>query len=660
MKALEVIRRDYLKAKEPTTTIESALVRERYLTLQRQIPIIYLLAVVAVCGLQFTIEGYLAVGLNPPTVLAGCAVFRLFQWLRRPAGELSINAMWRRLQQTTWLTLVICFSICLWCLYSAQRDTGSLISILLFAGLTALGAAFGLSSHPSAARIPLVVVALPLSAAALLSSDLQFVAAAVSLAVVALLLLRLVEINSRNFDGLITSRVIINREQKRTELALSAASTAATTDFLTSLPNRRAFVAALATKLDEARAKPKSGFALALVDLDRFKFTNDSFGHSTGDQMLRTVAARLTQAVPEKVLVARLGGDEFAIILPDLNELDAAKLAGDRVMALLNGPVEIDGSQFIISACCGLTLVSFENPQTSSSVLAHADIALYHAKTSGSGQLAVFKPEMEAPRKRRAQIERALQLPSAFANIDLVFQPIVELRTGRVSAHEALARWTEPQLGSIEPADFIPVAEQLNLIRPLSGHLFEKALFEAIHWPEPIKLSFNLSAIELCSTSSAQLILKAMRDSGFDPTRLQVEVTETALLGDFATARKNLHALKLAGVLIILDDFGAGYASISYLKEIQFDLIKLDGSLIASSRDTLERQRLLAALLGFCRAMQIPCVAEHVESEEQFEMLLGLGCEFGQGYWLAKPTHGAAVHHVTHMAGHIKDVRSGC
>jgi diguanylate cyclase (GGDEF)-like protein len=647
VKAIEVLRRDYFQPDEPETAIECALVRERYLALRPQIPIIYLLAVIALCGLQFAIEEKLVLGLNPPSILAGCAIVRLAQWLRRPTDEVTVNSMWRRMRQTTWLTLLVCVLICIWCLYSAQRAPQDIISVLLLGGLTAIGATFGLSSHPAAARIPLIVLALPLAAGALLSTNVQFVAAAISLAVVALLLLRVLEINNEHLEGLITSKDIIAHEQNRTGIALKDASDAATTDFLTELANRRAFMASLTAKLEGARSG--CGFALALIDLDRFKLINDSFGHTTGDELLRIVARRLMEAAPDRAHVARLGGDEFAVLLPDINEVAATRLAGDRIVSLLNGPAAFNDSQFTISGCCGLTIVQTAHSETTSSVLAQADIALYHAKRNGSGQLAMFEPQMDAPRKRRAQIGRALQAPATFSGIDLAFQPIVNLRSGRVLAYEALARWTHHELGNIEPADFIPVAEQLNLIGALSGNLLKKAACEAVRWPEPIKLSFNLSAVQLCSASSAQTIITETRRAGLDPERLQVEVTETALLGDFGKARENLHALKAEGVTIVLDDFGAGYSSISYLKEIQFDLIKLDGSLIASSNDTVERQRLLGAVIGLCNGMQVPCVAEHIEEKEQARMLLELGCELGQGYWLQKPMPGAAMRQVTHV-----------
>ena len=219
----------------------------------------------------------------------------------------------------------------------------------------------------------------------------------------------------------------------------------------------------------------------------------------------------------------------------------------------------------------------------------------------------------------------------------MAFQPVYELATMRLLAFEALARWSHDSLGEISPSEFVPIAERLRLIEPINDALLRKAMRAACDWPDTIRLSVNLSAIQLCSPPSARKLIGKLAECGLSPARLSVEVTETALLIDFETVRANLAALKAEGIRIILDDFGAGFASIAYLREIRFDTIKLDGSLIDSIVDSTASRRLLEGVLRLCAALGTPCVAEHIESEEQLFLLRKLKCENGQGFLLGSP-----------------------
>jgi diguanylate cyclase (GGDEF)-like protein len=622
-------------ADEPKTPFQHALIKEQYRALRVQIPIIYLLVVVAVSGLHFAIEGDLSFGANAPTAVGFFAAVRLCQWMRRGDTEPTPVVMWQRMRQTTFLTLVVCVAICGWCLAAAISDPEPLISVLLFGGLTAIGASFGLSSYPSAARIPLLVLAFPLSIAASLSDEPKFIVAAASLAVVSLLLLRVVGSYNRHLESLVGSRAAIELEHSKTDEALQVASTAASTDYLTKLPNRRAFVASLTERL--ASAKDGPGFCLALFDLDQFKFVNDSFGHSAGDELLNIVAARLSSAAPQIELIARLGGDEFAVILSEVADVHQAGRFGGLILARLNGPAKLDSCSVMVSACCGLTVIETGHEETTSSALKRADIALYAAKEKGPGRYAVFDRMMELPRRRRAAIGRALQSLAPTQGLELAYQPIFDLHTGQVVALEALARWTHPELGVVSPSEFIPAAEQLNLIGKLSDNLFEQALSDALDWSPNLKLAFNLSAVQLGDISCAGNVLRTLERRGYEAQRLQVEVTETAILQNIRTGAANIEQLRSAGVQVVLDDFGAGYSSLSYLRQIQFDLIKLDGSLLASSEHTDPQTSLIAAVIKLCQTVKVPCIAEHIETQGQLQLLRSLGCKLGQGFYLGKP-----------------------
>jgi EAL domain-containing protein (putative c-di-GMP-specific phosphodiesterase class I) len=247
---------------------------------------------------------------------------------------------------------------------------------------------------------------------------------------------------------------------------------------------------------------------------------------------------------------------------------------------------------------------------------------------------------MEAPRRRRAQIERALQRPRIVDDLTVVFQPIFDLTSGNVIANEALARWTDVELGAVSPSEFVPIAEQLNLIDDINTHLMRMAFEAARSWGSPIKLSFNLSGVQLSLPNLAGSVLDALKRSALEARSLQVEVTETALLANFDQARDNLRDLKRAGATIVLDDFGAGFASIGYLRELRFDQIKLDGGLVTAAQQSMDGRRLLGAVIGLCDLLGVASVAEHVESEELLNLVSDLGCTAAQGFWLERPLSG--------------------
>jgi len=622
-------------ASDLTTAAGRALVEERYWSLRRQVPIVYLLGFVNLAGMELATGGRLSPGLNLPSFIVLCAVVRIVNWFVGGKGT-THEEMVRRMRQTVWFASLVCLAVCARCIYLfGVGDTSSHMAVMLFGGLTAIGVSYGLTALPAAGRIPLVLIIVPISIVALMSHDPLFTWAAFGLVAVAAITMRLLTQHSRHFTDVIHSRAMIVLQQERAEHAHLEAIVAATTDFLTSLPNRRAFMTALEAEAIESK---KSGsFAVAVLDLDRFKAVNDTLGHGAGDKLLQEVAARLLEAVGQQGLVARLGGDEFGILLPGIDRSNAAQAIGKRILDKVNRPVLISGREVAVSACCGLGISRRGVDKTPSRIMADADLALYEAKGSSSTGLAVFELQMEAPRRRRLQIEQALRSPTVCNDLRVVFQPIIQLSNGRVIAHEALARWTDAELGPVSPAEFVPIAEQLNLIDDINNHLMAVAFAEARNWPDDVHLSFNLSAIQLCSPGSASTILRALGKAKLVPERLQVEVTETALLVDLERARENLAQLKSAGVTIVLDDFGAGFASIGYLRELRFDLIKLDGALVTAALDSADGKRLLSAVIGLCDILGVSSVAEHVESEDLLKLLVELGCTAGQGFWLKPP-----------------------
>jgi diguanylate cyclase (GGDEF)-like protein len=476
----------------------------------------------------------------------------------------------------------------------------------------------------------------------ILSGDVRHLGMGLSTGLVILLVLRLIQFHNRSFCQLVESRSEIaaereraRRAEKQAKLEKARAKIIADTDPLTGLANRRAFLRTLGRR-SAALQRSGGSFSLAVVDLDGFKPINDTFGHATGDAVLKEVGIRLAAAGGQQALIARTGGDEFALLLPHARTARAGKSMGAGICATLAEPFRVDGREFRISGCCGISLLTPSDCNVTEALI-RADTALYRAKENGRSGVAVYSAEMDEIHRRRSLIEQALRLPETQAQIGLAYQPIHDLGTGELRAFEALARWEHPTLGSISPAEFIPAAEQINVIKELSDTLLAHAAAQAGRWADTVRLSFNLSAVQLCTEGSAARILAILAGTGMDPHRLQVEVTETALLVDFSVARENLRALRNAGARIVLDDFGAGHASISYLREMQFDGIKLDGSLIADATETLRSRRLLKGVVELCSSLGLPCVAEHIETEEQRTLLQEFGCRDGQGYLLARP-----------------------
>ena len=621
---------------EIQTPIGRAIVEERYAALRRQVPVIYLLAVANLCGLELATTGSLRIGFNFPTLLAAWALVRTAQWVRTSA-EVPHAAMLQRLRQTCVLSAILCISICVWSLFHlANADPGARMAVVLFGGLTAIGTAYGLSALPVAARIPIFVLALPLAGLASVSSDPQFVGAALSLALVAALILRLLSSHNAQFIDLIKSRTLLAQERELVDSARQQAHVAATTDFLTALPNRRAFIAALEAEF----ADQDKIFAVAILDLDNFKQVNDTLGHPTGDALLELVASRLRSFAPGTA-VARLGGDEFGLLLGNISRPAQALGVAMELLADVGRTAVINGREVAVMASIGIGISRKGASRTSTRILADADLALYEAKRSTGAHVAIFERRMEAPHLRRAQIERALRQPDVQDRIHTVFQPIIDLATGRIVANEALARWRDNDLGEVSPAEFVPIAEQLNVIGDIGDKLMKEAFAEASHWPSSISLALNLSAVQLSSPGSAKAIISALKDVALSSDRLQVEVTETALLADFPRARENLAKLRAAGVTIVLDDFGAGYSSIGYLRELKFDKIKLDGGLVKAAQENADGERLLSAAIGLCHALGVGTVAEHVENEAQYRLVTKLGCEACQGFWLGVPMSAA-------------------
>ena len=621
---------------------ERALLRERFAALTRQLPWLYAILFANILGVHLALKEETDISNIPAATLVVIVGVRGIRWYRLGSQVMSDRIMRREMRGSFLTTLFFCIGACAWCinLYSTLAGQQR-VEVAMFAILAAIGFGYGMSSFPAAARIPHLTLALPLGTLLTTTGGPSEFGLGISLIILAVLTIRLLAVQDNVFKGLVWSRLATEAEKQRAVAAemmavaeQSRVKVIADTDSLTSLANRRGFLSAI----DELAATEERRWALILLDLDGFKPINDTYGHATGDAILVEVSRRLQSLDGRRRgSVSRLGGDEFAIMQPCDSDNEALAIA-NRAVECLAMPFLLSGRRMILSACAGVSCV---RAAELAQAMHCADIALYEAKRSERGSVAMFCDEMEQQVQRRTTIEQALCAPGLAAEIDLAFQPIFHLGTMELRSFEALARWHHSELGWIPPSEFIPITEQISVVHQLSEILLRRAAATARQWPDSVRLSFNLSCVQLCSPGIAAQVLAIIAEEGIKPDRLQIEVTETALLADFVLARRTLSRLHHAGVRMVLDDFGAGYASISYLREMSFDAIKLDGSLISSITEVGSGLPLLQGVLALCRAMGLPCVAEHIETQTQLELLRRLGCRYGQGYHLAPPMDSA-------------------
>ena len=379
------------------------------------------------------------------------------------------------------------------------------------------------------------------------------------------------------------------------------------------------------------------GFALHWIDLDRFKEVNDTFGHPAGDALLKSVARRLRKSLRGPDLVARLGGDEFAVLQAGATrEADATKLA-KRLMRALAEPHRVLGHKVTTAASIGIAQAPAHgsNPEE---IMKHADLALYEAKTSGRCAYQFFRPEHLGKTGDRHQLEKDLDKALTRGELELRYQPIVNLDQKAVTGLEALMRWDHPERGLIEPSEFIPIAEETGLIVQMGEWALRQACLDALAWPEDVKVTVNLSAVQFASGDVYKAVKSALDDTGLKSSRLELEITESVLLRDEAKVHEVLDKIHGLGVQIALDDFGTAYASLSYLRSFPFDKIKIDRSFVRNldSPQRADCVAIIHAVAGLAKQLQMGAVAEGVETLDHLRTVTMAGCDV-QGFYFSKP-----------------------
>jgi diguanylate cyclase (GGDEF)-like protein len=613
-----------------------AVLGEQYRSLRDQIPLMY--AIMAVNAASLGIATYrsapLALSLGVPILLCIAAAVRSVLWLKRRQAEPDLERARGYMRGTVISAAVLSLGFGGWGLMlfeDADLVQRMCIGLYIFTG--AMSCSFCLQSLPAAGRLVLLCGAMPVTIVMLASNNWFLIGLGINLLFVALLNHRILNANFARLVEVLSSRSRMEMERERARDAEQRAHRLAYHDPLTGLQNRRA----LGENLDllmHARGQP---IGLLIVDLDRFKAVNDVHGHLAGDYLLRDVSARLVELVGQSGRVYRLGGDEFAVVVEiDEADPDAVRRIARRIVQGMTEPFRSSNLIHHIGASVGISLYPTDADDRET-LMRRADIALYQAKEKGRRQHRAFEPMMDAEIKRRSTLESELRAALAAGQFLPFYQPLVDLPSKRIIGYELLARWARDDGEEIGPDQFIPIAEECGLINELMLTLLQRACVEARDWDPALSIAINISPVQLKDPWLAEKILAEATRMNFPPNRLALEITENALIVDADNARRTIESLKNQGMRVALDDFGTGYSSLQHLRMLPFDKIKIDRSFVQALGDDPEALKIVRAITSLAQSLELPVVAEGIESAETAERLQAMGCNEGQGFYFGVP-----------------------
>jgi diguanylate cyclase (GGDEF)-like protein/PAS domain S-box-containing protein len=422
-------------------------------------------------------------------------------------------------------------------------------------------------------------------------------------------------------------------------------------DQLTGLPNRLYLAANLPDAITEAKEKGTL-LAVLFLDLDRFKHINDSRGHETGDKLLKTVAQRIRSAMRTQDVVVRMGGDEFVVVMKDVKNTDKVNEAAERINQALSAPMVVDGRTLVTTVSIGVALYPRDGIDMGE-LLRHSDTAMYQAKDRGRNNFQLFSPAMDRRLKERIAVEASLRTALQTRQLEVHYQPIVDIESQRVVALEALMRWKHPSQGFVRPERFVRIAEDAGLIVPIGDFVLQRAIEDMVQWRQLgaslVPVALNVSAVQLQRSNLADSIAKLTKEHGLEPAMLQVELTESAVFERREqrareAAQDAVAKLRELGVHIAIDDFGTGYSSLSYLKRWRVDTLKIDRSFVRDLVTDMSDLAIVSAIIAMARHLHIEVVAEGIEGWPQLEKLRHLGCSYAQGYLFARPAAAADCH----------------
>lgn len=605
------------------------------LQLRRQIPPLYVLLAVNSAALAFTHQDVAPIGMTlvlPALLIASC-LYRIVAWTLPLHPRYQVPAAARaRMRQMTRLSVAMSLAFIVWSLaldrYGGPYEQGH---VATFVSVTVLGCIFCLGYLPRAAiAVCAIVVGSFLGYCLWRGSDV-LIAIAVNIALVAIVILKVLQDSFQAFLQLHASKRELTAERQQAQRLSEENARLAHTDPLTGLPNRRYFFGELDAAL--ARADDATRFCVGVIDLDGFKAVNDTYGHATGDRLLQAIAERLRTSCSADVVVARLGGDEFGILLHA--DAETATRFGQRLCDAIRQPVTLTSTTVTLGCSAGLAAFP-EAGADANSLFDRSDFALYRAKLHQRGACVLFSAELEQLIRSERALDAALQAADLDRELSVVFQPIFATDTLQIVAVETLARWTSPRIGPVHPELLIAASERLGIARSITLALFDRALAGAQSLPNAVRVSFNLSAVDLADEGTITAVMDRLVRSGVDPRRLVFEITESSFIADLSHARRSLEILRSTGAGLALDDFGTGYSSLGTLHQLPFDILKIDRS-FASRLDDVAGRRLIGAIRSLGASLSLECVIEGIETETQLMEATLAGFRFAQGYLLGRP-----------------------
>ena len=612
-----------------------ALPVAQFLRLKRQIPPLYALLSLNSAALAFTHRNVAPPLLTKviPGVLIAASLIRMARWLTEDTQTVPDTATaTKKLNRTTFFAGLLSLGFVAWAIaidqYGGAYEHGHMA---IFVAITVLGCIMCLGYLPRAALLCGAIVIGTFQGYCFWRGTEAMIAVGLNIAMVTGVILQVMRDNFASFVRLEESQRELSQERRAAQTLSEDNARLAEIDPLTGLPNRRHFFACLDALL--AAAGPGHPFCIGVLDLDRFKPVNDTYGHAQGDRLLQVLAKRLCTVAGAGAVVVRLGGDEFGLIVP--GDADAGVRVGQALCDAFQRPVQL--GEATLSVGCSAGLAAFPaNGDHAEALFDRADFALYHAKKYKRGKCVRFSDELEQLIRSEQALDAALQAANLDVELALVFQPIVKTETLEWIGVEALARWTSPQLGAVRPELLIATAERLGIARSVTLALFDEALAALACIPPAVRISFNLSAADICDPDTVGALLARMDDRSADPTRLIFEITETSFISDIAGASSALERLRASGSAIALDDFGTGYSSLGSLHQLPLDIVKIDRS-FAQRLDDPGGRRVLTAVRSLARALDLDCVLEGIETERQLIEAQLAGFGYAQGYHLSRP-----------------------
>ncbi|MDP9083208.1 MAG: EAL domain-containing protein [Pseudomonadota bacterium] len=457
--------------------------------------------------------------------------------------------------------------------------------------------------------------------------------------------------------GQVTGAVMVFHDVSAARSITLRMSYLAQHDSLTQLPNRLLLIDRLTEAIAIAQRHNRQ-LAVLFLDIDRFKFINDSLGHATGDQLLQSIAGRVLDCVRASDTVSRLGGDEFVILLPEIAHSQDALICADKILEAVRRVHRIDEHDLYVTASIGV--VTYPEDGTECEVLMkHADFAMYDAKEHGRDNRQGFNRDLSVRAIKRHSLENDVRHALEREEFRVHYQPKVALESGKIVGMEALIRWLHPVFGLVPPADFIPVAEECGLIVPIGRWVLDQACHQAQAWQEigipPLIVAVNISAVQLRAKDFLADVARALANTGLRPQFLELELTETFLMQDTTNTSALIHSLKDLGLTLALDDFGTGYSSLSYLKRFPIDTLKIDRSFVRSIDTNADDASIVSAVISMGKNLHMRVVAEGVETREQLDFLQERGCPFGQGYYFSPPLAGQECIQVLRESSTLRD-----